>query len=97
MRDPRNASELAAMHGFLGFVMSGDGMGGRGCDMDLLVTGGGSAARYDIVGWEDLGDGLVVDVSFLFSFLPSFSSFLPLSKTRGFYFSLTQTPRERDI
>ncbi|RYP54800.1 hypothetical protein DL768_000528 [Monosporascus sp. mg162] len=54
MRSRENCGELRAMHGFLGFVMSGTNMGARNHDMDMLAG--------ETVDWEALGEGLVVDM-----------------------------------
>lgn len=55
IRAEENEPELDSMHGFLGFVMNGSKMGARLHDMDLLAS--------NVVDWEALGEGLVIDVS----------------------------------
>ncbi|RYP75942.1 hypothetical protein DL770_007322 [Monosporascus sp. CRB-9-2] len=54
MRNRENCEELKAMHGLLGFVMSGTNMGARNHDMDMLAG--------DTMDWKALGGGLVVDM-----------------------------------
>lgn len=63
IRAEENESELGSMHEFLGFVMNGSKMGARLHNMDLLAS--------NVIDWEALGKGLVIDVSHMFYFFCS--------------------------